>query len=270
MRERLPALLALAIPVLTGAICMALAGAPSPYPLVNLAALAAGLAWIVYGIAPATALDRRIMAGVLLALLVVPVVTGPVLNSITGDPVARWLPLGPVMLHSGMLTLPALTLLAAREERHGYALLLAALAILLFQPDAASGFALTFAAVGLHHITRDWRMGLVAIIGFFASIGMNLAGELPPEPFVERVLVDAAMTNLALAAILALSLLASFLLIVFAAPLPRPERFGLAGALFGFAITALMTHYPTPLIGYGAAPILGFALALGLHRKPRI
>lgn len=246
---------------------MALAGAPAHYPLINLAALVAGLAWIAFGIAPATRLDRLIITGALLALLVVPVITGPTLTSITGDPVARWLPLGPVNLHTGMLAVPALAILAAREERYGYAVLFGAVALLLFQPDAASGFAITFAAVGLHHVTRDWRFGLVAILGFLASIRMAMPGELPPEPFVERVLVDAAMRSIAAAVALALTLLASFLLIVLAAPLPRPERFALAGALFGLAVTALMSHYPTPLIGYGAAPILGLALALGLFRR---
>ena len=43
----------------------------------------------------------------------------------------------------------------------------------------------------------------------------------------------------------------------------------LAGTLMGFAVMATLSHYPTPLIGYGAAPVIGYALALGLCRGTR-
>jgi len=91
---------------------------------------------------------------------------------------------------------------------------------------------------------------------------------LPPQPFVERVLVEAAGTSVFLAIALALALAAGFALVLFAVPFDRAKRFALAGLYFGFAVIALMSSYPTPLIGYGAAPILGFGIALGLHRIP--
>ncbi len=116
--------------------------------------------------------------------------------------------------------------------------------------------------------TQDWKVGAVAVLGFFASLLMAVRGEIPPQPFVERVLMDAAGHSVLLAIALALSLAASFALILFAIPFDRAKRFALAGLFFGFAVMALMAPYPTPLIGYGAAPILGFGLALGLHRIP--
>ena len=267
LRDRLPALAALAIPVLAGAAWLAAAGAPSHYWLTNLGALALAVGWTVFGRGPGSERGRRIMTGALIALLLLPLATGPYLASITQDAVARWIPLGPVTLHSGMIAVPPLAVLAARDSRLAAPILGVALLATLLQPDAASGFALTFSAIGLHHVTGDWRVGLVAIAGFAASIFMALAGELPPTEFVERVLVDAArMTPLA-ALGLALALLAGFLLIALALPRPRAERLALGGALFGFAMLSVMSTYPSPLIGYGAAPILGFGLALGLHRK---
>ena len=264
--HRVPALLAIAVPVGSGMAWMASAGAPGHYALVNAGALALAAVWIALGRGPKLA---AVPAVLLLVLMALPLVTGPYVSSVTQDAVARWVPLGPITLHAGMVAIPPLAVLATRERRLGWAMLAAAVAIALFQPDAASGFALTFAAVGLHHVTRDWRVALVAIGGFVASLVMSVAGEVAPQPFVERVIVDALGDGIGWALLLAGSLAASFLLIVFAAPLERAERMALAGCLFGFVVMALMSTYPTPLIGYGAAPILGFGLALGLvRRKP--
>jgi len=267
-RERLPAVLALAIPVLAGALYMALGGAPAHYALTNLGALVVAAPWILSGRGPHTALSRHLMTGVLLFTLLTPLAVSPEMTSITGDTVRRWFPLGSLTLHTGMLATPGLCVLAARNRTLAAPILLAAVGLAWLQPDAATGFALTFAAVGLHHVTKDWKVGGVAAIGFLASINMALRGELPPQPFVERVLVEAAGTSVFLAIALALALAAGFALVLFAVPFDRAKRFALAGLYFGFAVIALMSSYPTPLIGYGAAPILGFGIALGLHRIP--
>lgn len=269
VRERLPALLALAIPVAAGALYMALAGAPSHFALTNLAALVVASAWTAFGRGPHTALSRHLMTGVLLVTLLAPLAVSPEMSSVTGDSVRRWFPLGPLTLHTGMLATPGLCVLAARNRTLAAPILLAATALAFLQPDAATGFALTFAAVGLHHVTRDWKVGVTAIIGFLASINMALRGELAPQLFVERVLVQAADTSVLLSIALGLALIAAFALVLFAIPFDKAKRFTLAGLLFGFAIMALMSNYPTPLIGYGAAPILGFGIAFGLHRIPQ-
>lgn len=268
VRNRLPAILALAIPVLAGALYMALAGAPSHYALTNCGALALACLWILGGRGPHTATSRHLLTIALLLLMLAPLAVSPTIASITGESVRRWFPLGPLTLHTGMLAMPALGMLAARNRTLAAPILLAALGVAYMQPDAATGFAITFAAAGLHHVTKDWKVGGVAVIGFFASLMMAVRGELPPQPFVERVLVDAASINPILAIALGLALAAGFALLLFAIPFDRTKRFTLAGLLFGFALLALMSSYPAPLIGYGAAPILGFGLALGLHRIP--
>ena len=260
---RLPALLALAIPVLAGLAWMAWSGAPRTYFALNGAALLPALGWVAFGHLPAGERMRRVLAIALLALLALPLVTGPQINGI-----ARWLPLGPLALNAGMLTLPLLAVLAAADRAYAPPLLLTALFVALLQPDAGAGFAVTFACVGLHHVSEDWRVGLAAIIAFFAAIAAALRGELPAQQFVERVLVDAALASPAAALALFAALLAGFLLILFAVSMPRAERFALAGTLFGFSIMAIMSNYPSPLIGFGAAPILGYALALAPRAEP--
>ena len=248
---------------------MAVSGAPAHYPFVNLAALAVMSAWIAFGRGPHTATSRAILFIACMAFLVSARLIGPGVEAIGGERVWRWFPLGPVALNSGLIAIPPLVALAARDSKSGPFYLLAALAAVYWQPDAAAGFGLTFAAVGIYHVTRQWLFGLVAALGFFASLVMAVRGELPPQPFVERVLVDAAMQSVFLAIALALSMAAGFWLTLFAVPLSRHKRFALAGALFGFAIMAVMNSYPMPLVGYGPSAIIGFGIALGLYRIPQ-
>ncbi len=102
-----------------------------------------------------------------------------------------------------------------------------------------------------------------------------MRGEIPAQPFVERVTVLLAATDPLPALDLAASLLASFALIAGVFPGREPSRKALAGPLFDFAFAGHVSNYPCPLIGHGAAPILGFALARDLtflHRPhlPRL
>ena len=262
LSARWPALLALAIPCCAGIAYLIAFAASAHYAPTNALALLAGAGWILFGTGPARTVGRRVLSLGLLALLAVPLLTGPELNG-----VARWLPLGPVTLHSGMLALPALAVLASLEEDYGAPLLLAALFLVLLQPDAASVYALTFACAGLHHVSQDWKIGAVATVGFFAGLYAAIHGELAPQPFVERVLVDALLQAPLAGLGLALALAAGFVLMLQAASLPRSARFALAGSLFGFVLMSVVSNYPGPLIGYGASPILGYALALGLSRR---
>lgn len=261
LRERLPAVIALALPSLAGLVYLVTHGAPESFPLFNAGALLAAAALILLCPPVAHLALRRVLVVMLLALLFAPLLTGPWVSG-----VMRWLPLGPFVLHSGMLLVPALVALAARDRDYAAPILLTGVLAAFFQPDAATGFALTFAAVGLHDVTRDWKIGVSAIVAFFATLVMAMRGELPPQPFVERVLADLSFNAPLVALALFLALVAAFFLILRASGGDRGARYAMAGSLFGFTIMAMISHYPTPLIGYGAAPILGYGLALALNR----
>ena len=259
MRDRVIAVLALAIPVLAGLAYLFAFEAPASYLAVNGGALAAAVVWIALAPRLPGTRARRLLILAAVALLFVPLATGPSLNGI-----ARWLPLGPFQLHAGMLAVPLLAVLAAEEDAHAPAILSAALLAALLQPDMATGAALMLAAVALYDATRDWRHGLVAIVAFAASLVAAMRGELPAQPFVERVLFQLALNDPLVALGLLAALVASFFLIVGALPGRETSRKALAGTLFGFSFAGLVSNYPSALIGYGAAPILGFGLALGL------
>jgi len=259
---RSPALFALALPVLAGLAYMVAFDAPRNYLAVNALTLLAGAVWTVFGGIPAGTAPRRIIVLVLLALLALPLLTGPQF-----DGVARWIPAGPVTLHAGMLTVPAIALLAAGDRRYGPWLLTSAVLVCAFQPDTASALALTCAAAGIAIGDGDRRFGVVAIIGLITAAAAARAAELPPQAFVEHVIVDAAHRAPVAGFGLAFALAGSVFVICRFMRRDRDARFGIAGALIGFAAASMIANYPTPLIGYGASAILGFALALGLRKR---
>ncbi|GAA4643467.1 FtsW/RodA/SpoVE family cell cycle protein [Pontixanthobacter gangjinensis] len=259
LTERIPALLALAIPTIAGLAYLLAQGAPLQYVIVNGAALALAMLWIVIGFRPSTGRVAQAIIFTLLGLLYLPFVSDISMNG-----VARWLPAGPFILNSGAFAFPALAVLAASNREIAPVILFTSLVAAFLQPDAALGFAILFAAAGLHDVTKDWRLGVIAVVAFFASISMALRGELPPQDFAERVVADLVMTAPLLAAALVIAWITSMIMIAQAAPMERGERFALSGALFGFALMAILSHYPSILIGYGASPILGFGFALGL------
>ncbi len=259
LRLRSPAMLALAAPCLAGLGFLALFKAPSSYLIVNASALGIGLVWIATGPTLGRLRAVRALAIMCLAILAAPLVTGPELDGIT-----RWIPLGPFQLHTGMLAIPLLACLAASDRDYGPPMLLAAGLICLAQPDAASGFALMGAATGLYFAWHDWKPGLVAILLFGVGLIAAMRGELAPQPFVERVLVDVAMVNIPVALALFGALIASFALMLGAIGQTSAFRYALAGSFAGFSLIAVLSNYPSILIGYGASPILGFALALGI------
>jgi hypothetical protein len=261
VRTRAAALLALSLPVLAGLLYLWRFGAPASYLASNGAALVVGILPILWAPAPGLG-ARRVMTLALLALLFLPLATGPEILGI-----ARWLPLGPIQLHAGMLAVPSLAVLAAQDEDHAPTILATALLAALLQPDMATGAALMLAGVGFYQAQRDWKYAVFVIVAFFASLVMAMHGELAAQPFVERVLHslvrEAPLAALALLA----TILASFFLILYALPGSPLARRALAGTLFGFSIAAILSNYPSALIGYGAAPIIGFGLALGLACK---
>ena len=259
MQGRVIAALSLAIPVLAGLAYLRGFGAPPSYLIVNAGALVAAGLWIALAPAAPGRKVRRALIVAALALLFAPLITGPSLSGVT-----RWLPLGPVSLNSGLLALPALVVLSGEEPDHAPAILSAALLAALLQPDMALGTALLLASFGLYDATKDWRYGAFAAVAFTISLVAAIRGELPPQPFVERVMFLLARTDPLVALGLLVSLLVSFFLIVSAVPGREPSRKALAGALFGFAFAGHVSNYPSLLIGYGAAPILGFGIALGL------
>jgi hypothetical protein len=261
MRVQFPDRLRFALPLLipsAGGLCYLYAfDAPARLLAINAGALALALAWIMLGRAPASRNLRLALATAAALGLFAPLLLGPEVGGVT-----RWLPAGPVAFHSGTLLLPLITVIAAREPRFGPALLALAGAAFALQPDAAALFGLAAAGVVLAAIHRSRAFALVTASSAALAILTFNAGTLEPQVFTEGVLAQVAAQSW-----FAATALAALLLLVPLWVLPiRDETRPLAALLVALGAVASLAPFPYPLIGYGAAPILGFGLALGLAR----
>ncbi|GAA0767394.1 hypothetical protein FHS52_001673 [Erythromicrobium ramosum] len=251
--------LPLLLPSLGGLAYLYAFEAPTRLIAVNAGALALAVVWVLFGRLPAERNPRLVLASGAILALFLPLLTGPEMGG-----VARWLPAGPVSLHSGALLLPFVTIIAAQERAFGPALFAIAGAALALQPDAAALFALAAASAVLAWLHRSASFALVAAVAVSLSAITFGAGTLEPQTFTENVLPHAAERSALRAAALALMLfvLPLWHLIIFPQT-QRAEGAALAALLVALGAMAVIAPFPYPLIGYGAAPILGFGLALG-------
>ena len=258
---------ALVVATASGMLFFLLGGAPSTYVALNGLALLLGLVLVVAF--PAGRMNERAAIGA-----VVLGVTGIAATLVSGfdlEGIRRWLPLGPVRLHAAVLFLPAIAVLMPYlSGRIQLAAVIALAAVFAVQPDFAAALALAAGFI----LSRPGRgEHLVTGIGVAASITAIATTLFRPDPlaavkFVERVVPDAFAANAMLALVIGAALLFAC-----AAPLfalsgnPRAAR-ALVGVIGGFMLASIIGAYPVPLGGYGASPILGYALALALLRMP--
>lgn len=233
--------------------------APARLLAVNAGALALALAWIMLGRLPTDRRLRLAIAAMAALALFLPLLIGPEVGG-----VRRWLPAGPVSLHSGALLLPLITVLAARGERLGPAVMALAGAALALQPDAAALAALAAASAVLAWLHRKAAFAIVAAASAALAVMTFADGTLEPQLFTESVLKQVADRSLLQAVALAILLFVVPLWhLVIDPQVQRSEGYALAALLVAFGAMAMIASFPYPLIGYGASPILGFGLALG-------
>lgn len=255
--------LPLAIPSVGGLAYLAAFEAPARLIAINAGALAVALVWVLVGRLPARQGARLVLGGGAALALFLPVLIGPEIGG-----VARWLPAGPVSLHSGALLLPMIAVIVARERAWGPALLALAGAALALQPDAAALAALAAASAVLALFHRSIGFACVAAGASAMAVLTFSAGTLEPQVFTENVLPQVAGRSALSAAALALMLFILPLWHLVVDPQPgRSEGLVLAALLVALGAMAVIAPFPYPLIGHGAAPILGFGLALGASRR---
>lgn len=267
-RRRLLAFLLVAAAVGSGIVWFLTGGAPGSYAAVN----GAALLFVAVALAVPDTRPGRWWSALVpyagAALLLATVAIGPGV-----DGVHRWIAIGPVRLHAGVIVLPAM-LAVLSAGRTGTVPAAAAILALIFwlQPDSASAMALVGGIAGLVMSQRSDRPAWLALGIATAGLAATLMRPDPLEPvaFVETALGDAWRALPLLGATMAMSLAAAILLapwLVERRPLAQPRAsWAVSGCLAGYAASALILDHPQPLIGYGASPILGMALALWMVR----
>ena len=265
-RNRWRLALPLLLPVFGGLAYLFAFEAPTRLIAVNAGALVLALLWLSRGRLPSGRQARIAVAGLAVGALFLPLLLGPEVGG-----VSRWLRAGPVLFHSGALLLPLVVMLAAQAERLGLALLALAAAALALQPDSAALAALAAACAVLASQRRSAGFALVTAAAAALAVLTFGRGTLEPQVFTEDVLTQvwdsAPLAALGLGALL---FLAAPWLMLSASGLPAAQARALAALLITFGAMACLAPFPFPLIGYGASPILGFALGLsaaGIGRK---
>lgn len=194
------------------------------------------------------------------------------------DGVHRWLRFGPLRLHPSALGLPLLLLvltffLEQRASLKALVILALAMCLHIAQPDAGQATALAAATVVFATFRDQPLWSRLAFLG--VGILGSAAAWLRPDPLhgvpmVEDIVPQAfAMhAGLGIAAMLALVVLpasALFYTRSFASThLARVYGLALGAYFLGSVVVVGVGEFPTPVLGFGASPILGAIWGLTL------
>lgn len=222
------------------------------------ALIALAVAWLVRP-------PGRIVAAVLLVLILIAEMY-VLVAGVSMEGVRRWVALGPIQLHAASLLVPLAAWLAAQRLETATAIPLGAtLLVLAAQPDAAAVLALTLAlgAVALVDKSKRRIAGVLVAIGA-AGVAWALSrpDPLPAVGHVELVVRRAFEASPTLGPLAAVALIAVPVAMLWTRR--TPATLALAAAWAGFVLANLIANYPAPVIGAGAAPVLGWLLSVGL------
>lgn len=222
-----------------------------------------------------------------IALLAAPVGLAATFLNADQQGVHRWIDAGPLHVNVAMLLLPAMIVGVAglaRDRLWPWAAVIAAMALLVFQPDASQALALAGAAGLVALLTVRLTGARLTILGLLA--GLAAVAWIRPDPLqpIAEVegLVGLAFKLSPLAGAGVLALLAA----VAAAPpftvrstdaTTRITGWALGFCFLLWAVAPWLGAFPVPFAGIGMSPIVGAWLGVGLlaglvrnHRHSRI
>ena len=255
--------LAAAISAVTlGLLYLHMAGAPARLLLMNLAALAIGLA--LFALAkPLSLAARRHRGPLLIGLGLVLLLT--TLGGVSVEGATRWVTIGGLSIQLSLILVPFLvTTHASRSDDWSEAALYLAVLAIAVQPDRAVAVMLMsgIAAIAIRRFDRrSLFLALAAAAGLITTLVRPDA--LPAVPFVDRILY----TSFNVDPVAGMAVLAGTCLL-FLPALPLLWRrgnvaVGAFAAVWGAAVlAAALGNYPTPLVGYGGSAIIGYLLSL--------
>jgi hypothetical protein len=252
--------------VALGLLYMALAGAPKQLLLMNLAALGIGL--VLFVIASKFRFAAEQWRGALLVGLALCILATS-LFGVTAEGATRWAMVAGLTIQPSLIVAPLLCVAyAGQPDRSAALALLIAVVATAMQPDRAVATML-LSGIAVAAIAHRDRQGAaltgLAALGFAATLLQP--DNLSAVPYVDQILSSPARAH-------PLAGVAVWLgtVLLFAPVLSReggkdPGIVALV-AVWGAAIVAALLHnYPTPLVGYGASPIIGYLLSLLVLQK---
>lgn len=260
---------------LLGLGIMALHGASRNMILINSVALALGFVsghWGGRALVSAAQKRPHVFASVILVLMSLTFFDAGF------DGVHRWFRVGPLRLHPAAMSIPLLLwilVVLLEKKRLSSALLIfsGAMALHVAQPDAGQATALAAGGLVLAAII-DESIGIRIALAGMGLVGAGFSWMRPdplaPVPMVEDIVSVAFAMNrgLGIAAVLALTLLPLSAVLFGRQFKPRsmPTIYGfvLGAYLLASIVVVGVGEFPTPVLGFGASPILGAIWGLAL------
>jgi hypothetical protein len=254
--------------ILLGAWVAHLHGVPLTAFIPNAAAVAIGVP-SVYLISRTRALRESYLLACVSAILIATTLISP---GISG--VHRWLKLGPLFLNASMafgpLILHGIALSFKRNATPIALLLCLSLSIQVTQPDASQATAIACAVTVLAWLGKNTAPKLSIFCTSSACLAAIISwlrnDPLQPVPHVEHILHLAAESGPLMLAACLLSIALLFVPILSIKSQNADASFKAAFAVY-LAIELLSTelgHFPVPVLGAGAAGVLGWYFAFGL------
>jgi cell division protein FtsW (lipid II flippase) len=200
------------------------------------------------------------------------------------DGVRRWLPLGALELHPAAIGEPVQLLAFAvlwQRRRTWLATALVGIGLVLhaLQPDAGQATALAAGALALALFAgpRAWaQVAMVALSVGGAVLSWLIPDPLAPAEFVENIVPIAFELHPLMGWLAVVSFLALPAAALWRSGclrrwiLGREPHIALAAYLAAVVLVGLSGKFPTPVLGFGASPIIGVILGLGLLNPVRL
>ena len=247
---------------LVGLTYLLVSGAPPSMVIVNGSAIIIGILLASFIKLAARVTDRVVAA---IALIGAFILLGTAISGYAIEDARRWLLIGPFFIQTSLILLPLIAICFARVQNvpTTVAVIVAAFAMAA-QPDRAMA-GMLFVAVAIVGMMRpNWLSASAALFcAMMFATTLLLPDRLPAVPFVDHILWSAFDIGLWVG----LALWAGCMLLV--CPIlftPKAERsilhYVFASCWATLIAAAAMGAYPTPIIGYGASPIIGYFLSL--------
>lgn len=187
------------------------------------------------------------------------------------DGVHRWIRMGPLQINVSLALTPLMIYAILRLEKYlALGLLVEATIIYILQPDAGQATAFAAACSTVLVFRKDFstvtKATGISIVGFGVAGAWFRSDPLMPVVHVEEILQLAYSWNLMAFALMILTILFLFSPLIVAFIKSRDNQTTLLIASFftfwmlNFAVTEI-GHFPVPVIGAGAAGVVGWSLS---------
>ena len=185
------------------------------------------------------------------------------------DGVHRWLSVGPLRLHIGLLLIPALMVIyASGRPKNAITAVLITAFLVMRQPDLAMLIGISSSLAIIAIIRRNNNDNAMLLLVLAATIACIFTLDpLAPVALVEGVLIDSWGWQIwtgPLALLGALALPVSLVIGKWPVASHNLPSYVLAAMWCGLMLASLIGAYPVPLLGYGASAVIGFGLAVSL------